>query len=198
MRSTGSSPLLTRNDRGCFLPALIVLLLFVQPAHPWFLDRGLESTVQEMKHLFREKKLMRLYNRHVDPDLKSDIHRLIDRMKKDDRNGGKIAGRIGFTGYAAMKRADHETIVSHFFETMVNSPGKKPSGIKNESYLRLALALSLLFAHLDEGMEIADKRIDRRDAEIIYKGNSFTMAACYVYRKGRWFLSDDRHCAGKD
>ena len=97
-----------------------------------------------------------------------------------------------------MKRADHELIVSHFFETMMHPSGKKPSGIKNESYLRLALALSLLFAHLDEGMKITDKRIDRQHAEIIYRGNSFTMAACYVYRNGRWLLSDDRHCTGKN
>ncbi|MFW5861168.1 MAG: hypothetical protein ACOCWZ_02875 [Spirochaetota bacterium] len=140
---------------------------------------------------------MTLYDEHVDHEFKSDIHTLVDKMKKDRKNGHRIARRIGFDHYRDLKKADAHTVVSHFFDTMLHPPGKKPPGINNESYLRLALALSLLFSYLDEDMKIVDKRIDRANAEVIYKGKGFTMAVCYVYRKNNWYQSDDRHCKVK-
>ncbi len=176
---------------------MVIVLLLSIPANAWFLDRGLESTVNKMKTLFQQRKLMTLYDEHVDPEFKSDIHRLIIKMKKDTKNGHRIARRIGFDHYRDFKKADPHTVVSHFFDTMLHPPQKKPPGIDNESYLRLALALSLLFSYLDEDMKIADKRIDRKNAEVIYKGKGFTMAVCYVYRKGNWCQSDDRHCRKK-
>ena len=197
MRLTGLNPLSMTNRTFCRIGAVIIVTLLSVPVNAWLLDRGLESTINRMKNLFQQRKLTQLYDEHVDGEFKRDINRLIDRMKKDTKNGNRIARRIGFAHYGDLKKADADTIVAHFFETMLHPPRKKPPAIENESYLRLALALSLLFSYLDEGMEIADKRIDRKNAEVIYKGKGFMMAVCYVYRDNRWYQSDDRHCRKK-
>ena len=125
----------------------------------------------------------------MDIQLKLKIGRAIDRMKKDRANGRLIAGRLRFKNYKEFYNADHGEIVKRFFSLMITSPKRKKT-VRNADYLKLALLLALLFAHLDYGMELINKDISGDTAKLYYFGNGFKMAASFIYRNDRWFLTE--------
>ena len=104
---------------------LFVQMVTLSPSFPWFMDKGLEDRVNEMKSLFRGKKLVRLYSDYVDVQLKMRIGKSIDRMRGDKRNIYRISKRLEFKKHKDYLTASHNEIVSRFFHLMLNPPKKR-------------------------------------------------------------------------
>jgi hypothetical protein len=169
---------------------LSILIVNLSPSLPWFLDRGLERSLSEMQQLFRERELFKLYSEYADIQLKMKIGKSIDRMKQDKINAYEISKSLKFKRYRDFLSASHDVVIMKFFFLMLHPPKKKGKTIENAEYLRLALLLSLMFAHFDKGMEMVDRHISGNVAKLTYSGNGFTMIAYYVFRKNRWYISD--------
>ncbi|GEM_PF-704219 len=169
---------------------LLLCIFFSLPLYAWFMDKGLEEHLEEMRALFRKRELFRIYTGYVDTQLKARIGKAIDRMKADRAHSTLISHKLGFGRHKDFLSASHDTIVRRYFTLMLNPPGRKGRSINNADYLRLALLLSLLFAHLDTGMEIVEKNISGTSAKITYSGNGLRMVTYYVYRNKRWCISD--------
>jgi hypothetical protein len=169
---------------------LSILIVTQSPLSPWFLDRGLEKSLSEMKLLFRNRELFKLYTEYADIQLKMRIGKSIDRMREDKISAYEISKRLGFKRYRGFLRSSHDEVVNKFFSLMINPPKKKGRTIKNAEYLRLALLLSLMFAHFDKGMEMIDRHISGNVAKLTYSGNGFNMIAYYLFRNNRWYISD--------
>ena len=169
---------------------LLVQMITLSPSFPWFLDRGLEDRVNEMRVLFWNKKLFKLYSDYVDIQLKMRIGKSIETMRNDRKNVYRISKRLDFKGYKDFLKASHNEIVSRFFYQMLNPPKKKRRTIKNAAYLRLALLLSLMFAHFDDGMKIVDKEISGNFAKLRYSGNGFNMVTYFIFKNNMWYISD--------
>jgi hypothetical protein len=180
-----------RTSWSTFIGAGLLLGIFVSlPLYAWFMDKGLEGHLEEMKALFRKRELFRIYTGYVDSRLKVRIGKAIDRMKADRAHSTLIAHKLGFGRHQDFLSASHDDIVRRYFMLMVNPPGRKGRSINNADYLRLALLLSLLFAHLDTGMKIIEKNISGTSARIIYSGNGLRIVTYYVYRNKRWCISN--------
>ncbi len=171
---------------------LSMLTVNPSPSLPWFLDRGLERSLSDMQRLFRERELFKLYSEYADIELKMRIGKSIDRMKQDKKNVYEISKSLKFKRYRDFLSASHDVVVMKFFYLMLHPPKKRGGKIENAEYLRLALLLSLMFAHFDKGMEMVDRNISGNVATLTYSGNGFTMMAYYVFRKNRWYISDRR------
>ena len=173
---------------------IIIIIVFIPScSFAWF-NRGLDDTLIVMYNLFSNRDLITLYNEYVHPDIKRDIVTLIDAMKIEKTDDRKIASRLGFASLNQYYNASHQDIVNHFFLRMISSRYNKPSDIKNSAYLRLAISLSLLFAFLDNGMDLIEKDIGIKCAILTYKGNNFTMKIYFYYYNNKWLLTDGRHC----
>lgn len=173
-----------------FYMLLSILIVAQYPSLPWLLDRGLEERLGEMKLLFRNRELFKLYTEYADIQLKMRIGKSIDRMREDRINAREISKRLRFKRYGDFLRSNHDEVVSKFFSLMIDPPKKKGRAIKNAEYLRLALLLSLMFAHFDKGMEMIDRHISGNVAKLTYSGNGFNMIAYYLFRNNRWYISD--------
>ncbi len=180
-----------RSQFRWLLPLLLVVFLLPPDVSGWFLDGGLEDQVAVMQAAFRRRDLTGLYRDYVDGKLKTEIAKLVDKMKKDRGNGPRISRRLKFRSYKEYSAAGHDEVISHFFDVMLRPPEKKQTPINNSSYLRLALVLSLLFAHYDRGMGIVRRDVSSSRARIYYKGNGFNMIAYFVKRSGRWHITNE-------
>lgn len=179
---------------ACFIILLIISLCNIQAnTYAWF-DRGLDDTLDKMHKLFSKRELIELYDNYVHADIKDDIIKLIDVMKTEKSDERKIALRLNFKNVDQYRNAPSKDILIRFFDLMKNSRFTQPSHINNGAYLRIALSLSLLFAFLDNGMELVDKKTGLKCAILTYKGNNFTMKIYFYYQNGKWFLTDGRQC----
>ncbi|GAB4220530.1 MAG: hypothetical protein Kow00102_08070 [Spirochaetota bacterium] len=176
---------------------VIILIIsssnFQSPVYAWF-NRGLDGTLVEMHTMFNQRELVQLYDGYVHDDIKNDIMKLIDIMKMEKTDENKIALRLNYKNVEQYRKATSRDIIIRFFDLMKNPRYKQPSNIKNSAYLRIALSLSLLFAFLDNGMELVDRKIGFKCAILTYKGNNFTMKIYFYYQNGKWFLTDGRQC----
>ncbi len=175
------------------LLSLILIFFNSSPNLAWF-NRGLDNTLIEMQKLFTQRDLMQLYDNYVHTDIKEDIVKLINAMKTEKMDENKIALRLNYKNVEQYRNATPRDIIIHFFDLIKQPRYTHPSNIKNSAYLRLALSVSLLFAFLDNGMELVDREIDWRCAILTYKGNNFTMKIYFYYQNGKWFLTDGRQC----
>ncbi|MEW6526908.1 MAG: hypothetical protein AB1444_09600 [Spirochaetota bacterium] len=178
---------------GVLIISIISFINFQSPVYAWF-NRGLDDTLVEMHKMFNQRELVQLYDNYVHGDIKNDIMKLIDAMKAEKTDENKIALRLQYKNIEQYRKATSRDIMIRFFDVMKNPHYSQPSNIKNSAYLRIALALSLLFAFLDNGMELVDKKIDFKCAILTYKGNNFTMKIYFYYQNGKWFLTDGRQC----
>ncbi len=179
---------------AAFIMMLIISLRSVQsPIYAWF-DRGLNDTLDEMHRLFSKRELIELYDNYVHADIKDDIIKLINVMKTEKTDEHKIALRLNFKNVEQYRNAPSRDILIRFFDLMKSSRFTQPSHINNGAYLRIALSLSLLFAFLDNGMDLVDKKTGLKCAILTYKGNNFTMKIYFYYQNGKWYLTDGRRC----
>jgi hypothetical protein len=170
---------------------LAIIIAGAAPLNAWLFDRGLEDRIGRMRSMFRNKDLPTLYRQFVDDRCRADIGKLIDRMRADRKNNGSISRKLGFRNKKAYLDAEKDAVVDRFFDVMIHPGDSKLKPINNASYLRLALLLSLLFAHLDDGMELEHKNITDDGARLIYAREGFRAAAAYVFRNDNWFLTTD-------
>ncbi len=178
---------------GVLIISIISFSNFQSAVYAWF-NRGLDDTLLEMHIMFVQRELVQLYNNYVHSDIKNDIMKLIDAMRTEKTDENKIALRLNYKNIEQYRKATSTDIIIRFFDLMKNPRYSKPSNIKNSAYLRIALSLSLLFAFLDNGMELVDKKIGFQCAILTYKGNNFTMKIYFYYQNGKWFLTDGRQC----
>ena len=178
---------------GILIIIIIVLCAIQSPMYAWF-NRGLDDTLVQMHQLFNQRELVQLYDNYVHSDIKDDIIKLIIAMKAEKADDDKIAFRLNYKNVKQYHSASSRDILMRLFDLMRNPRYNQPSNIKNCAYLRIALALSLLFSFLDNGMELIDKKIGLKCAMLTYKGNNFTMKIYFYYQNGKWFLTDGRQC----
>jgi len=175
--------------RVSLFTAAFLITVSAGTAYAWFWDRGLEARISEMRDMFRRRHLVRLFNECVDERVRREVLADVAEMRRDASNAGKIAQRLGFANRAEYLAADGNEVVSRFFNAMLHPPARRREALSNPHYLRLALYLSLIFAHLDEGMVVTRRSVSRNSARVGYAGNNFRMTVPYVYRNGAWYIT---------